>query len=1088
MSNQPVNPLSLQDLFSDCHSPGPDRVAILHRADPSSLQDFLSPLLESGEAQRVYRYRAQADVLSPWAPFLEWMLEAAGELSEARLNVLISEAEVYPLHRLLLARLLSGKKAERPEPLLPDESDYERKRWIASLVRLFRRLCLQPRSLCVVEGLEQLPLSSIELLDELARRKAQDPALILLCSCGSRILVNERYDQAWNAALEGLEAIATHLELDAQRLVSSRDIKRIRLKTDTQRTLKDVRLCLDLMAYEDCTRAFEGGELGTANTNGGREAKILMEISLAKGEQAFYCHEYDLALLHFQGLLGQACITEHPEIRETAAHLASYSLMYRSSFERARKLAALSLSLAQELGDQSRILRALAIKLLIDDKENRMDTREWTSAYRRILELAERLKARNALAFWLARPDRLDPEKHSQEIEGFLKRSIQISKFFGNNFRLASAYHAMGLFHIYMNSYETVDAYYKKSELLTRRLGNTQHLAQIQNGYGYFCHQNGRYEQAARYFLRAFSSACAARDLTEISMSICNAGINAMICRDFSLALRYFESLRRAMRCFGFSELPYHSRLGINTLICLSYYHMGMKTKFLEAYAVGERFSKEEHANARAQNYTEEALLGLLSGAYHGVITGKNEEAALLLRRGQLYFEQNRDMIKYLGCFFFWESSLASAQLGMDAEAEASYQRAAQEARALANLGYDNLCRANHSRQAYEARIPLAVRGGIDLARLSELGSISRSLELLHRKVAELDFLNIVQGIIRETSDLIPLIQGCARAILASFPADILICRLYQAEADTQSQLLYEILPTEGGALLVAAIRDYVSSLAFGADIYLEDGEDPGSGGNSLGLSSQLSISLKSPQGWVCHLFCATMRGNQALSGQDFSILSLMGKQILTAMEKLRQDREIQDKNRQLAEKNELLFHKATRDDLTGLHNRQYLMQRLEEEESLQRRARQEECEISLLFIDLDNFKYVNDNFGHALGDIVLVDFAKLLQETLREYDIAARIGGDEFMIFLPRTGAVGAALAAERILESLGSGARIQAILERELGRRVEIPSERIFGCSIGISYARGAFDKDSLIRNADDSLYRAKNEGKGCYRIHGS
>src|SRR5690606_11213004 len=104
-------------------------------------------------------------------------------------------------------------------------------------------------------------------------------------------------------------------------------------------------------------------------------------------------------------------------------------------------------------------------------------------------------------------------------------------------------------------------------------------------------------------------------------------------------------------------------------------------------------------------------------------------------------------------------------------------------------------------------------------------------------------------------------------------------------------------------------------------------------------------------------------------------------------------------------------------DDLTGLYNRRYFL------EELNRTLTQDTSQLgdsSLLMIDLDFFKSINDNYGHASGDWVLQEFSRLLPELLRPYDQAARIGGEEFAVFLPGTQASEGQLIAERIRKTV--------------------------------------------------------------------
>ena len=156
----------------------------------------------------------------------------------------------------------------------------------------------------------------------------------------------------------------------------------------------------------------------------------------------------------------------------------------------------------------------------------------------------------------------------------------------------------------------------------------------------------------------------------------------------------------------------------------------------------------------------------------------------------------------------------------------------------------------------------------------------------------------------------------------------------------------------------------------------------------------------------------------------------------------------------------------ADRDPLTGFYNHRFLHERLGEEVVRTQRARRS---MSVLMLDLDDFKLVNDTFGHLFGDRVLTWTAELIRSTLRASDIPARYGGDEFAIILPETDGDEARSAAERILEAF----REQAFVGEQRG---PVP----IGASIGVAtFPVDGRTATELIVAADQALYRVKRDG---------
>ena len=177
---------------------------------------------------------------------------------------------------------------------------------------------------------------------------------------------------------------------------------------------------------------------------------------------------------------------------------------------------------------------------------------------------------------------------------------------------------------------------------------------------------------------------------------------------------------------------------------------------------------------------------------------------------------------------------------------------------------------------------------------------------------------------------------------------------------------------------------------------------------------------------------------------------------------------QVQQRTAELREANAALEHLATRDPLTGLHNRRSLDARLAEAQALDRRYGASNGRVhGLLLVDVDHFKRVNDQFGHPAGDAVLRQLAQLLQTHVRVTDVAARFGGEEFAVLLPElAGPLEAVMAAEKIRIA------VEAAVFPEVGHLT---------VSVGVSLASPEdVDTRPLIDRADAALYEAKRGGR--------
>jgi diguanylate cyclase (GGDEF)-like protein len=200
----------------------------------------------------------------------------------------------------------------------------------------------------------------------------------------------------------------------------------------------------------------------------------------------------------------------------------------------------------------------------------------------------------------------------------------------------------------------------------------------------------------------------------------------------------------------------------------------------------------------------------------------------------------------------------------------------------------------------------------------------------------------------------------------------------------------------------------------------------------------------------------AGSRKQREFSQEDVNFMQAIANVLANAIERRRTEEKTQ--------------HEALHDALTGLPNRSLFLDRLQHSLSVAARRR---TVISVLFLDLDQFKLVNDSLGHAAGDELLAAVAPRIEQALRPGDTVARFGGDEFAVLAEDVRSErGATRIAERIAEALARPFILR-------GR------EHFVSASIGISIGTGVEEPEALIRDADSALYRAKEHGRGGYEI---
>jgi diguanylate cyclase (GGDEF)-like protein/PAS domain S-box-containing protein len=330
--------------------------------------------------------------------------------------------------------------------------------------------------------------------------------------------------------------------------------------------------------------------------------------------------------------------------------------------------------------------------------------------------------------------------------------------------------------------------------------------------------------------------------------------------------------------------------------------------------------------------------------------------------------------------------------------------------------------------------------------------------DITERKHAELiqTSLYAISEASHGAGDLLTLIQRIHQIVGTLLPADNFSVALYDKDtgllsfpyyADEHERKPVPFKPMAG--TLYAGILHSGQPLLLTRDAITVD--EPGIRAGPSPLC-QLGVPLKSHDGTIGVLVLKSYPGGVRYDEKDRELLQFISTQIATAIESQRMQARLQ--------------HMAQYDQLTGLPNRGLLYDRPKTALSM---ARREHERLSVLYLDLDRFKPVNDTLGHSVGDLLLQAVASRLKQCVRESDTVARIGGDEFVVLLQRVPAPGqAAVVAAKINDAMSRPFALD-------GHTLSIVP------SIGIAhYPEHGEHEQQLLKHADQAMYRAKHKNK--------
>jgi two-component system, cell cycle response regulator len=339
-----------------------------------------------------------------------------------------------------------------------------------------------------------------------------------------------------------------------------------------------------------------------------------------------------------------------------------------------------------------------------------------------------------------------------------------------------------------------------------------------------------------------------------------------------------------------------------------------------------------------------------------------------------------------------------------------------------------------------------------------DIATTRQLVEILNEVTAELTAAEIYRVLARRVARALDL-RHCSVVLASAGDSTGTVVATYDDPLITDLQVQIDRYPELLAALRsnrVVLVADVMQDPMFSGVRELWKRE-----GRTAPVRSVLAIPFALDRRRSGIFFLRTERGERALSAEDSDFAEIVIRAAVAAIRRAQALESTRADNIRLEEL-------ATTDALTRLLNRRALLDRLSVELDRARRFKQQ---LSLLMVDIDHFKSVNDQHGHLVGDAILRDMGTLLNGAVRTVDVVARYGGEEFVVILPETSTDGAAVFGERLREKIAE-------------HRFDLGTEPIFHltCSVGVASfpsPRVASTED-LFARADEALYRAKSGGR--------
>ncbi|URA10066.1 tetratricopeptide repeat-containing diguanylate cyclase [Thermospira aquatica] len=1008
-----------------------------------------------GKVCLVYDFEKE-DLLYPYAPWLSLILVELEKLSEPQRQKIYKEEKIYFfLEQLLESHLRDGMPSRR-EPLIEEEVQYERTELFQGMKRLFVRFFPQDsKQIIILTNLHFASYSTIDFLRFLGENDISLPIYALY--------KRENGGEALEEIVSVYREKHRFFELS---LSENQDLGISPWKKVSQDKEKVTRLQRMFFQYHALRDVVRLGQLFLdQNEILEQNDEAYVQINWQVGKALAILGDYNEAAVY----LNRAFIL----MNGLSFSLENWALFYRDmaylffmkdAIPEALEMVEKGFHLPDVEENTKAYFELFFLYFQIEDKNRKQQPRPWKEIYDKIIEITSKLGYENHLALIYINPYGIYSE-YASDVDKYNtlalnEKGIAIAKRLRNTYRLSHGYQLRGLIYAVMGNYDEVIQWYRKSLVLKKRMGFPREIAYGYNGVGFYYYMTGRYVQAYEYYREALKYLFSLKDFHEIAMTYFNLGANCLLALDEKCAIVFFEEVLALVEILGMNGLAYHSLFGIYAILGTAY---ALHGDWLKAYDCINRIRAKKllpYLEKNEEYFFIAMLLGLL--AFH---EGRYEDTFQRFREANYYLHRTNDNIGYMipwYCFvtakFYHE--MGDENLGTKMWHEGMRQSEIQES------PFYRMIFLNRRQKTYEPAFTIEEMPAFDHIR--ELARTEYKIASIYRQMQDIHVLNILQQDFICITDWYGLINATLEKLVSNFLIDFACFFSYESGKWKMVAHQGKDLSCEDAESLVVKL-----SASFSEVLFRSDEKTDREWIFATGISSLAYLPLVWDEHKVC-LLCGTMQGQTLLTRDDMRVLRLIVQQMRSSLQRLVYLEQIEKQKQELAEAYKKLQEMVVHDVLTGVMNRLALSQRLGEEIARVKRYKNRvERGFVLGFLDMDNFKGINDTYGHTIGDKVLALTAQELVRFLRKVDLVFRYGGDEFVLLFPETTGEAAQIVAERILKELPQ--RVKNALNKDL-----LPT---FSLGMVVYTGEEDFQLEDLLQRVDRALYEAKSRGKNCF-----
>lgn len=983
---------------------------------------------------------------SPLKPFLQ-ILELNRFDNENEFDELIEKA-VYSLHKPIFKSYFKYEVCEHRDDLLIDEElYYEKNRLKASIVMMMK--CLFDKNLLILNA-QNLSLESIAIIKDLEKTELSGK----LVFCFDSIKV----ESAPKSVIDFFEEITNQKNFyDISNTQEDDEITES--ISDEGEFIPEFDVLYNSLNNNQHFLAVEQNmilaEWVSANIDKfGYTIFQRRAINLQLGIAYFFADRNDEATLFFNNVMESQF--------DDALNILALLYLSKVLFRKKSNVAALKYAILAErrlVNNKNSKLYALA-NMLDYMLTERSDNEKSIKKYEETLKLLKKAKLTNnyiktiLVVPWFA----VSNKKFRPKILAKIQEAYDLANEIDNRFVLSSACHWKGIILSYAgNISEALDWYFKCNTIRTE-IGDLLSIMKIRNGLSYEALIRAEYDTSYDLINSFIGRLDEVNDFAEVLNTLKNISFAMFYARHFDDAYKIFQKIIHFIHLFNLEETTYDSFVPeYNDMLI---YKTFVDLEHGEITRAKINILNIMH-NGRAISSIEEPLVKFLEAkisAEEGKIELSTEE-----------FETSKEQFKQIGetqehkmVFICYEYAKTLDELGYKELSEKYFNEGFKLATEK-NFPVYTKFKSNLTLKEYLDDYIQLEPINVNIDYIEDKAEKQKLVNQLHESLHNYQFLNRIMGFSASNTNIQSFVYNTIQACVDFSMADKIF--IFEKSDEKWKNLSEQNHETESNW----PSEDYLD------EIIKE--KDP--------LKNSCLIFDSENQVYKANLSkfeftgCFLLYQNKInpLTSEMINFMNIALSNIQAQLVMFKQ--------------NEHLIYISSTDQLSLLNNRRALQEFIKIENERLRRSQSKRkfvMQETIAFIDLDNFKYYNDTFGHEVGDLFITRFAQLLKATYRRVDFIARFGGDEFVVILADCSCQEGKRIAERLYNSLEKDEFFIPDLERFLNRKADVPKNKLLNFSMGLCSNYDLQDSTELgqvMTKADQALYYSKGHGKGSVSI---